>query len=104
MRKFLKNTLADVGTIGAAVAILVTIMVSILIVYNIAASIDANDIDTSLQSALGEGRDVIFAQNATKDTLDQSATFYTIAPLIVVVLVAVVILGYVIQIGGSKRY
>ena len=28
MRKFLKNNLADVGTIGAAVAILVTIMVS----------------------------------------------------------------------------
>ena len=104
MRKFWKDNLANVGTIGAAVAILVTIMVSVLIVYNIAASIDANDIDTNLQTALGEGTDVNFAQNATKDTLDQSATFYTIAPLIVVVLVAVTILGYVIQIGGSRRY
>lgn len=62
MRKFLENKAGNVQTIGAAVAILVTIMVSVLIVYNIAASIDANDIDTDLQSALSEGTDVVFAQ------------------------------------------
>ena len=103
MRKFLKNTQATVQDIGAAVAILVTIMVSVLVVFNIAASVDSKDIDTSLQSALSEGTDVTFAQNATKDTLDQTATFYTIAPLVVVVLIAVVILSYVMQIGGATR-
>ena len=103
MIKFWKNTQATVQDIGAAVAILVTIMVSVLVVFNIAASIDANDVDTNLQTALGEGTDVTFAQNATKDTLDQTATFYTIAPLVVVVLIAVVILSYVMQIGGATR-
>jgi len=103
MIKFWKNTQATVQDIGAAVAILVTIMVSVLVVFNIAASINANDVDTNLQTALGEGTDVTFAQNATKDTLDQTATFYTIAPLVVVVLIAVVILSYVMQIGGATR-
>ena len=103
MIKFWKNTQATVQDIGAAVAILVTILVSVLVVFNIAASINANDVDTNLQTALGEGTDVTFAQNATKDTLDQTATFYTIAPLVVVVLIAVVILSYVMQIGGATR-
>ena len=86
-----KNKLANVGMVGAAVAILVTLMVSVLIVYNIAGSLDTTTIDASLTGTP--------AANATVDTLDQSATFYTLAPLIVVVIAAVVILGYIMTIG-----
>ena len=99
-RKFLTNKDADVSLIGAAVAILVTIMVSVLIVYNIASSIDAGDVDTDLQEAIGnDANDVTYAANATMSALDQSETFYVLAPLIVIVLIAVTILGYIVMIG-----
>lgn len=94
MRQIWKDKMADVGMVGAAVAILVTIMVSILIVYNIAGSLDTTTIDAGLTGTP--------AANATDNTLTQAATFYTLAPLVVVVIAAVVILGYVMSIGYRK--
>ena len=59
MREITKNKIASVGMVGAAVAILVTIMISVLIVYNIAGSIDASTIDADLNGTP--------AQNATDE-------------------------------------
>jgi len=87
LRKFVKNHAADMGSIGFVVGLLITIIVSILVFYNIAASIDTTTIDADLTGTP--------AANATADTLDQASTFYTIAPIIAIVVVAVVILGYV---------
>jgi len=111
MRSLFKNKHGNVQMVGVAVATLVAIIIAIMVVYNIAASIDTTGVDTSIQDniqdAIGDGTgggksSVNYSGNATIDTLDQSATFFTIAPLIVVVMVAVIILGYVVSIGGGK--
>jgi len=90
---------ADVKMIGGVVGILVTLMISILVFYNIAASIDSSSVDTDLQqTGLAGGaatHNYTYAANATGDILDQTATFFTIAPIIAIVVVAVLILQYV---------
>lgn len=91
MRKFLDNQEGNVKMVGAVVGILVTLIIAVLVFYNIAGSIDASSVDSDLTGTP--------AQNATDDTLDQAGTFFTIAPIIAIVIVAVVILGYVSRIG-----
>ena len=73
--------------IGAVVGILVTLIIAVLVFYNVAWSIDASSIDEDLTGTP--------TQNATDSTLDQAATFFTIAPIIAIVIVAVIILKYV---------
>ena len=91
MRKFFENEEANVREIGMVVGLFVTIAIAILVFYNIAASIDTVSIDANLAGTP--------AVNATNATLSQSATFFTIAPIIGIVVVAVIILGYVSSIG-----
>ena len=93
MKKIIKDDQADVRMIGMVVGILVTLIIAVLVFYNIAGGIDTTSIDDSLTGTP--------AANATADTLDQSATFFQIAPIIAIVVVAVVILGYVSRIGGA---
>jgi len=84
---------ADTKMIGMVVGVLVTIIISVLIFYSIAGSIDTTDIDSNIGNT-----NTTYAANATDDTLDQASTFYAIAPIIAIVVVAVVILGYVSRI------
>ena len=101
MKPLLRNEEADVKMIGAVVGILVTLIVAVLVFYNIAGNIDVSGVDDDLQDNLGlNTTSNTYAANATRATLDQSATFFTIAPIIAIVVVAVVILGYVGRIGG----
>jgi len=87
-----KNNEADVKMVGAVVGILVTLIIAVLVFYNIAGSIDTTTIDADLTGTP--------SANATDSTLDQAATFFSVAPIIAIVIVAVVILGYVSRIGG----
>lgn len=80
------------GMVGAAVGLLITLIIVVLIYYNIAASIDTTGIDAKLPGTP--------AANATEQINDQAATFFTIAPIIAIVIVAVVVIGYVQRIGG----
>lgn len=91
LRKLHTNEDADVRMIGGVVGILVTLIVAVLVFYNIAGSVDTTGIDAGLTGTP--------AANATTDTLDQAATFFQIAPIIAIVVVAVVILNYVGRIG-----
>jgi len=110
MRKFIADESADVKMIGAVVGILVTLIVAVLVFYNIAGSIDTTTIDSNFgdyglgRYAQGGSLEQINgstpADNATTDTLAQAATFFSVAPIIAIVVVAVVILGYVGRIGG----
>ena len=110
LQSLLKNDEADVKMIGAVVGILITLIIAVLVFYNIAGSIDTTSIDSNF-GEYGQGRYAKGgsleqingsrpAANATQDTLDQTATFFQIAPIIAIVVVAVVILGYVNRIGG----
>jgi len=96
---------ANAKMIGTVVAILVTIIVSILIVYNVASTIT---FDTATERDINEARGYTTAAgnrdgynnstaagNSTDDILDQAGTFFAIAPIIAVVIVAVVVLSYV---------
>ena len=96
--------------VGAVVGILVTLIVAILVFYNIAGSIDTSSVDDNVAAARGytlPGAGVdsssynnsADATNATDAILDQAGTFYSIAPIIAIVVVAVVILGYVGRLG-----
>ena len=86
------NNQANVQMIGAVVGILITLIIAVLVFYNVASSIDTTTIDASFDGTP--------SANATNDTLSQAGTFFSIAPIIGVVAVAVVILGYVNRIGG----
>ncbi len=99
--------------VGAIVGILVTLIVAVLVYYNIALAIDTSSVDTNIKEnvyGLTEVNDndaanatwnaTAPAANATDDNLDQAGTFFTIAPIIAIVVVAVVILNYVSKIGS----
>ena len=94
MRSLLHDKHADIKMVGAVVGILVTLIVAVLVFYNIAGSIDTTTIDASIG-----GTNTTPAANATDETLSQASTFFSIAPIIAIVVVAVVILGYVSRIG-----
>ena len=87
MLRTLEDDKGNVQMIGAVVGILVTLIIAVLVFYNVAGSIDTTTIDADLTGTP--------AQNATDDTLSQAATFFTIAPIIAIVIVAVIILKYV---------
>jgi len=92
MRKLFGNKHAQMGMVGAAIGLFITLIIAILIYYNIAASVDVTTIDAKLD---GDP-----AKNATTNTNSQAATFFTIAPIIGIVIVAVVVISYVQRIGG----
>lgn len=90
MRKLYHNKEADQRMITLVIGIMITLAISVLIFYNIMGNLDSSTIDADLSGTP--------AENATDEILDQAAVFYTLAPLIVIVIVAVVIIGYVSKI------
>jgi heme/copper-type cytochrome/quinol oxidase subunit 2 len=92
MRKLFKSNLAQAGMVGAAIGILITIIIGALIYFSVAGSLDTTSIDAKLDGTP--------AANATTNANNQASTFFTIAPIIAVVIVAVVVIGYVNRIGG----
>ena len=90
MRRF--NSQGSTQIIGAVVGILITLIIAILVFYNVADSIDTSSIDANFDGTP--------SANATDDVFDQTGTFFSIAPIIAIVAVAVVVLGYVQRIGG----
>jgi hypothetical protein len=86
------------GMVGTAVGLLITLIICVIIFYNIAGSTYHTPNytgETTTQSALWNQ-----SNNATATTISQTNTFFTIAPIIAIVIVAVVVIGYVQRIGG----
>ena len=90
MKKLWNNKDANVATIILAVATAVTIAISILIVYSILGGVDTTTIDANFG-----GNTTTPAANATNSLTAGLGTFYTIAPIYIVVLIAVAIIGAV---------
>ena len=101
MRKFLKNKEADVRMIGMVIGIFVTLIIGVLVLYNVVGSINYSGVDDNIQVMLtADGpNSEAYTENASNSLLGQSETFFTIAPIIGIVVVAVVILAYVGRIG-----
>ena len=106
---------AETNVIGVIVGILVMIIISILVFYNIAANIDYDDINQDIaENVYGYGRDssdetgvneaweqynnTTPASNGSDNTLEQAAIVFQIFPIIVIVIIAAVIIGYVSRI------
>jgi uncharacterized membrane protein len=113
MRQLIKNTNADIKMVGAVVGIFITLIISVLVVYTMASGIDYTTANENIAENVygytqpGGGADASSwngttpATNGSNNILDQAATFFQIAPIIGIVIVAVVILGYVSRIGGT---
>jgi len=107
MRKLMKNNHADVKMIGMVIAIFITLIVSVLVVYTMASNTTfTTEQERAINAARGytvntdQYNNSTAGGNASANILSQSATFFQIAPIIGIVVVAVVILGYVSKIGG----
>lgn len=94
-KQFLQNKDADIRMIGAVIGIMVTLLIGILVFYNVTTSLDHTTIDAEFGPTSATP-----AWNASNATLDHAATFFQVAPIIGIVIVAVVVLGYVGRIGG----
>ena len=91
--------------IGMVIGIFVTLIIGVLVLYNVVGSIDYSSVDTNIRNKLtaDEPNNEAYTENASNDLLGQSETFFTIAPIIGIVVVAVIILGYVGSIGGRRE-
>jgi hypothetical protein len=104
MRNLKQNNLAQAGMVGLAVGILITIIIGVMIYFSIAGSLDTTTIDTKMGGTYNATSGVWSGPhpltNATNSANAQANTFFTIAPIVAVAIVAVVVIGYVNRIGG----
>ena len=94
MRQFWKNTHGDMNMILAAIVMAIALAIGIIIVFNVIAAVDSTTIDAGLTGTP--------AANATNDLLTNTETFYTVAPIALIVVAAVGILGYVLLLRRGR--
>jgi len=96
MRKLLKNNHADLNMVLGAVVVAIVLAISVIIVWNVVAAISPGDIDASVETAIGETGACTEVSNATENLNTNLETFYSVAPIVLIVMAAVGILGYVL--------
>jgi len=89
MRSLLKNRFADMNVILSAVVVAIALAISIVIVFNVMSSMDTDTIDSNFANSTPSA-------NATENIQTNIETFYTIMPIVLIVMAAVAILGYVL--------
>ena len=94
MRQFWKNTHGDMNMILAAIVMAIALAIGIIIVFNVIAAVDSTTIDAGLTGTP--------AANATNDLLTNTETFNTVAPIALIVVAAVGILGYVLLLRRGR--
>ena len=95
----LLNNKAQMGMVAAAVGLFITLIIAVLIYYNVAPSAQLNAPGGTAASDV-YGHAVYNASlNATEAVNTQAATFFSVAPIIGIVIVAVVVISYVQRIG-----
>jgi len=87
-KKLLPNKEADMGLVLTAVVMAIVLGVSVLIVFNVIATIDTSEVDDDFSGTP--------ALNSTDSLLSNVQTFYTIAPIALIVVAAVGILSYIL--------
>jgi len=100
MRKLLSHKHGQMAMVGAAIGLFITLIISVLVYYNISASVYDTTTVTDAMAKTTKGQAINASVNATTSINNQAETFYIIAPIVAVVIVAVVIIGYVQRIGG----
>jgi len=104
MRHFWKNHDADANMILTAVVVGIVFAISIAIVFSVLGAMDYSTVDTDLNTALGYTTDQLAnctsAANASDNVLSNLNTFYTLGPIMITVIAAVGIIGYVMILRG----
>lgn len=103
MRKLLDNNHGNIGTIILAVATAITLAVSILIIYSVLGGMSTTSVDATLRTAMGKPAGFMPAANATNSLVTGLGTFFTIAPIYLIVLVAISIIGAVMGIMVTRK-
>jgi hypothetical protein len=81
----------------AAVTVAITLAVSVIIVLNVLGAVDVTDADNTIAANLGHNASHMNpGANATTDLQTNIETFYTVAPIVLIVMAAVGILAYVL--------
>ena len=97
MRKLLNNKDGDLNMILTSIIIAIMLAISLLVVFNVLSAVNPGDIDESVAEAAGRNTTSdTSATNATEDLQTNIETFYTVAPIMLIVIAAVGILGYVL--------
>ena len=90
-----KNNKGSVDIILMAVVAAIVIAISLIIVYSVIGGLDTATIDADLTGTP--------SFNATDNLLDNLGTFYTIAPIYLVVLAAVAIIAAIMMIMVKRK-
>jgi len=118
MRSLRNNKHADMNMIMTAIIMAVMLAIGLVVVYSVFGGLDLDTVDTKINedvfgwSNSGDPSDdqnssweswntSKNAANATNDLLNNAATFFTVAPIALVVIAAVGILGYVLLLRRS---
>ena len=99
MRKLLSNKHGDMNMILLAVVMGIALAIGIIVVFNVHGGIagDLSDLDSAVAAASGRSSTLDnSASNASNSTLSNIETYFTIAPLALIVIAAVGILSYVL--------
>jgi len=99
MRNFWKDHSADTGLVMTAVVLAVVMAVSVILVFNVLGAITTDDVDEDIRENVYSettATSIRPAYNASLDVESNLETFYTIAPIMLIVVAAVGILGYIL--------
>jgi len=88
MKSLWKNNHGDMNIIISAVIAAIALAIGIIIVFNVMGSLDTTDVDAEFANSTP-------AANSTTDIQTNVETFYTVMPIVLIVMAAVAILGYV---------
>ena len=101
-RKLLHHNNGEASAVTAVISFLIVLGISVLLVYNIFGAVQPSaDLEHKVNLARGyteglnEYNNTTSAGNATGEILSQAATFYQVAPILAIVIIAMVIIAYV---------
>jgi hypothetical protein len=108
MRRLINNDNANLDMILGAVSVSILLAVSIVVAWNVVGGIDTADLDTIIRQNVhglqqsnptdaenATWNATLSVGNSTDSLADNMETFYAVAPIVLIVMAAIAILGYV---------
>ena len=99
LRRFLQNKNADMNMIITAIILAIALGVGLLVVWNVLGTLDTDTVDSEISENIygnASSWNIRPAYNASLELESNLETFYTVAPIVLIVVAAVGILGYVL--------
>ena len=107
MRRLIDNKNADMDIVITAIVVMITLALSIVIIWNVVGSIDSSSLDDrlrenalGLQESAGDNssdqtwNETTYVANSTDSFTTNLETYFTVAPIVLIIIAAVGILSY----------